>query len=76
MVFAEQRILAMCAEEKGIIPKTLLIYDKLSEPQSLLTHIWSAKKIIEKIPGINEIFNELCKEKLSFLKFSESANQN
>ena len=72
MVFAEQRILAMCAEEKGIIPKTLLIYDKLSEPQSLLTHIWSAQKIIEMIPGINEIFNDLCKEKLSFLKFSES----
>ena len=44
MVFAEQRILAMCAAARGITAKLLLNYASLSEPQSLLTHIWSAKK--------------------------------
>ena len=68
MVFAEQRILAMCAAARGIIPKLLLDYDRLSEPQTLLTHIWSAKRIIEIEPQINKIFIELCEEKLQFLK--------
>ena len=68
MVFAEQRILAMCAVAKGIKAKLLLDYDRLSEPQSFLTHIWSAKKIIELVPDINKIFIDLCKEKLQFLR--------
>ena len=70
MVFAEQRILAMCAATQGIIAKSLLDYNQLSEPQTLLTHIWSAKKIIEMISGINKIFTELCQEKLTFLRSS------
>ena len=68
MVFAEQRILAMCAAVKGIKAKLLLNYDRLSEPQSLLTHVWSAKKIIEMVPDINKIFMDLCEEKLHFLR--------
>ena len=68
MVFAEQRILAMCAAAQGITAKTLLDYNQLSKPQTLLTHIWSAKKIVEIIPDINKIFLELCKEKLQVLK--------
>lgn len=68
MVFAEQRILAMCATAKGIKAKLLLDYNRLAEPQSLLTHIWSAKKIIELVPDINKIFIDLCEEKLQFLR--------
>lgn len=68
MVFAEQRILAMCAAARGITPKLLLNYDHLSELQSFLTHIWSAKKIVEMVPDINKIFTELCEEKLHFLR--------
>lgn len=68
MVFAEQRILAMCAAAKGIKAKLLLDYNHLAEPQSLLTHIWSAKKIIELVPDINKIFIDLCEEKLQFLR--------
>ena len=68
MVFAEQRILAMCAAAKGIKAKLLLDYNRLAEPQSLLTHIWSAKKIIEIVPDINKIFIDLCEEKLQFLR--------
>lgn len=68
MVFAEQRILAMCAKTKNIKFKTLLKYDSLSEPQKILTHIWSAKHIIENVPEIKEIFVDLCKEKLNLLR--------
>ena len=68
MVFAEQRILAMCSASKGIKAKLLLDYDLLSEPQNLLTHVWSAKKIIEIVPDINKIFIKLCEEKLQTLK--------
>ena len=68
MVFAEQRILAMCATAKGIKTKLLLDYNRLAEPQSLLTHIWSAKKIIELVPDINKIFIDLGEEKLQFLR--------
>ena len=36
--FADQHIIAICVEEKGIVHKTILIYFKLSETQFFLTH--------------------------------------
>ena len=41
MVFAEQRILAMCAVEKGIAVHSML--DNPFERQDIVTHIWGAK---------------------------------
>jgi hypothetical protein len=46
MVFAEQRLLAMCAAAKGIQIKTLLDIDKL-DTQDSFTHIWGFKKELQ-----------------------------
>ena len=43
MVFAEQRLLAMCAAAKGIKVKTLLNADTL-ESQNAFTHVWGLKR--------------------------------
>ncbi len=43
MVFAEQRLLAMCAAAKGIKVKTLLTADNL-ESQDAFTHVWGLKR--------------------------------
>jgi len=43
MVFAEQRLLAMCAAAKGIKVKTLLTADNL-ESQDSFTHVWGLKR--------------------------------
>ena len=75
MVFAEQRILAMCAAARGITPKLLLDYYRLSESQTLLTHIWSAKKIIEMVPDLSKIFIELCEEKLNMLRSDQDGKK-
>ena len=42
MVFAEQRLLAMCAESKGINIKTFLNVNNL-ESQDTFTHVWGLK---------------------------------
>jgi hypothetical protein len=43
MVFAEQRLLAMCAAAKGIKVKTLLNADNLDN-QNAFTHVWGLKR--------------------------------
>jgi hypothetical protein len=43
MVFAEQRLLAMCAAARGIHIKTLLDTDNL-ETQNAFTHVWGLKR--------------------------------
>ena len=53
MVFAEQRILAMCAAEKGIAVHTLL--GDPFERQDLVTHIWGAKVYARNDPEQNRI---------------------
>lgn len=63
MVFAEQRILGMCAASRGIRPKVLLDYDRLKEKQDLLTHTWSGKLILSKLADVEEAFVALCREK-------------
>lgn len=64
MVFAEQRILGMCAAARGIKPKLLLDYDTLSERQDIITHIWSAKNILKTNKSIAERYVQLCREKI------------
>lgn len=43
MVFAEQRILAMCARRDGIPVKTL-VSNPFDEKNDMFTHLWGAKK--------------------------------
>lgn len=49
MVFAEQRLLAMCAAAKGITVKSLLDVHNL-ESQDCFTHIWGLKGEIQTKP--------------------------
>ena len=67
MVFAEQRILAMCAEEKGIAAHTFLDFDKLYESQSLVTHLWAGKELLHCEAEAEERYNAMCFEKIKEL---------
>lgn len=67
MVFAEQRIIAMCAEEKSIRVKLLLDYDNLDKGNEMITHIWSSKYILEVNPYFKSKYIELCKNKIDEL---------
>ena len=67
MVFAEQRILAMCAAAMNIHPRTFLDYDHLEEAQPYFTHIWSGKHFMRQVPEIAERYCQLCKAKLAEL---------
>lgn len=63
MIFAEQRILAMCAARLGICAKTFLNYDDLSGPQSLITHTWSGKHFLSRCAEAEKAFVICCQEK-------------
>lgn len=67
MVFAEQRILAMCAEEKGIAAHTFLDFDTLHEPQSLVTHLWAGKQLLHCEEEAEERYNHMCLENIKEL---------
>lgn len=67
MVFAEQRILAMCAEEWDLHPQTLLDYDHLGEPQNLATHVWGGKHYLRDYPELQEVYCALCRDRLGEL---------
>lgn len=52
MVFAEQRMLAMCADYTGTPVKTLLDKDHLFFPQDSFTHLWGAKQAMRDNPAL------------------------
>lgn len=56
MVFAEQRMAAMCAEYTGTPVKTLLDKDHLFFPQDSFTHLWGAKQAMRDDPALREDF--------------------
>jgi hypothetical protein len=56
MVFAEQRLLAMCAAARGIVIKALLDIEN-AEMQNSFTHIWGYKG---ELSGNQEKRRELC----------------
>ena len=72
MVFAEQRIAAMCAEYTGTPVKTLLDKDDLFRPQSDFTHLWGAKQAMRDHPELRGDFIEKCRARL-FGDFGEYA---
>lgn len=60
MVFAEQRMAAMCAEYTGTGVKTLLDKDMLFFPQNKVTHLWGAKQQMRDHPELREEFVSRC----------------
>jgi hypothetical protein len=51
MVYAEQRLLALCAEYLNIRAETLLDKDSLFERQERYTHLWGEKQAMREDPG-------------------------
>lgn len=64
MVFAEQRLVAMCADYTGTPVKTLLDKDVLFRPQSDFTHLWGAKQAMRDNPGLRTDFLAKCRMRL------------
>lgn len=64
MVFAEQRLAAMCADYTGTPVRTLLDKDNLFYPQSDLTHLWGAKQAMRDHPELRGEFLRKCKKRL------------
>ena len=56
MVFAEQRMAAMCAEYTGTPVRTLLDKDCLFFPQDSFTHLWGAKQAMRDDPALRADF--------------------
>lgn len=64
MVFAEQRLAAMCAEFTGTPVRTLLDKDVLFCPQSDFTHLWGAKQAMRDRPELRRDFVAKCAAKI------------
>ena len=64
MVFAEQRILGMCAASWNISVKTYLEYDRPLEKQDLVTHLWSAKGLLRSEKRFCDQYIKLCEDKI------------
>jgi hypothetical protein len=82
MVFAEQRLLAMCANARGVDIKSLLDVDNL-EKQTYFTHTWGLKSILQTDPEksksfccncINRILNDF-PEEIDTLRKIETINR-
>lgn len=63
MTFAEQRILGLCAEARGVYAK--LLYDM---DRDCLTHTWGAKGKLRTEKDYRAFYLELCGEKLKKLR--------
>ena len=57
MVFAEQRLLSICAEELKVGSQVLMDKDELFFPRDDYTHIWGAKQVMRKDAGS---LNDFC----------------
>lgn len=64
MVFAEQRLVAMCADYTGTPVRTLLDKDRLFFPQDDFTHLWGAKQAMRDHPELRADFLKKCRERL------------
>lgn len=64
MVFAEQRLCAMCAEFTGTPVKTLLDKDALFFPQADFTHLWGAKQAMRDYHELRLDFLNRCRERI------------
>jgi hypothetical protein len=64
MVYAEQRLLAMCAEYKNQKANTILDGEKLFLPQKNYTHTWGAKRVMRDNKDEYERFCEKCRSRI------------
>lgn len=64
MIFAEQRILAMCAAQNRVKVKTFLDKDNLSAKQDIMTHLWSGKRLIRLQKSVEKEYIALCRKKI------------
>lgn len=64
MVFAEQRLVAMCADFTHTPVKTLLDKDSLFFPQDDFTHLWGAKQAMRDHPELRGDFLKKCRERM------------
>lgn len=64
MVFAEQRMLAMCAKKLGLPIKTLLDKDRLFVAQDSFTHLWGAKQQMRDNKELRDGFLEKCRRRI------------
>ena len=76
MVFAEQRMAAMCAEYTCTPVKTLLDKDNLFFPQDAFTHLWGAKQAMRDNPQLRGDFLDRCRSRLKaeFPEYSDIAD--
>ncbi len=65
MVFAEQRLVAMCADYTGTPVETLLDKDTLFRPQGDFTHLWGAKQAMRDHPELRGEFLWRCRKRLT-----------
>lgn len=64
MVFAEQRMAAMCAEYTGTLVRTLMEKDFLFFPQDSFTHLWGAKQVMRDHPELRAQFISRCEQRI------------
>ena len=64
MVFAEQRMAAMCAEYTGTPVETLLDHRSLFMPQDDYTHLWGAKQQMRDDPALRAELVRNCRRRL------------
>ncbi len=65
MVFAEQRLLSICAEELNIGVQTLMDKDELFFPQNDYTHLWGAKQVMRENSGALNDFCQRARERIT-----------
>ncbi len=63
MTFAEQRILGLCAESRGIYASLLYDMDK-----DCLTHTWGAKGKLRSEKDLRNLYLQTCREKLEQMR--------
>ena len=63
MTFAEQRVLGLCAEARGV--RARLLYDM---DEDCLTHIWGAKGKLRTEKEFRAFYLDLCRDRLKLLR--------
>ncbi len=64
MVFAEQRLLSICAEEKKVGSQVLMDKDELFFPRKDYTHLWGAKQVMRGNVGQLHDFCQRARERI------------
>lgn len=63
MVFAEQRLLSMCASEQGIPINALMDHEKLGT-DNRFTHLWGYKQVLQENKSERDAFCKRCAKRI------------